>query len=324
MQDYQYTFMLSLSLVFMHKKLTAFLFFLVTTAFAQAPTNGLIAYYPFNGNPNDASGNHNNGIINGTINSVNDHNGTPNGAYQFTDGSKIRVANNPSLKLTTSFSYSGWVRLRSLAGRDGDIGAQTNYGVHPIFSKNCDRSWLYSIMNALNSNTIIFTSGTWYDSWLAYYMNYTPTNWIHVALSYDSTKHTLSKYVNGKLVAANRSHIDFTASNSSDLILGGMDCWNYFFNGDMDELRFYNRELTEQDVAATYEYEKAPITSINHGNWEDTSVWSCNCVPTKTDVVRVKHIVNVPAKSTAYAWNVQYSNDGQVTLGSSARLLLSK
>jgi hypothetical protein len=32
---------------------------------SYVPTNGLVAYYPFNGNANDASGNGNNGVVNG-------------------------------------------------------------------------------------------------------------------------------------------------------------------------------------------------------------------------------------------------------------------
>jgi len=30
-------------------------------------TTGLVAYYPFNGNANDASGNGNNGTVNGSV-----------------------------------------------------------------------------------------------------------------------------------------------------------------------------------------------------------------------------------------------------------------
>ncbi|MEN9948061.1 MAG: hypothetical protein RL106_884, partial [Bacteroidota bacterium] len=32
---------------------------------AQIPSNGLVAWYPFNGNANDESGNGNDGVVNG-------------------------------------------------------------------------------------------------------------------------------------------------------------------------------------------------------------------------------------------------------------------
>jgi hypothetical protein len=38
---------------------------LTTSVFAQIPTNGLEAYYPFTGNANDMSGYGNNGTVNG-------------------------------------------------------------------------------------------------------------------------------------------------------------------------------------------------------------------------------------------------------------------
>ena len=44
---------------------------------SYVPTNGLVAYYPFNGNANDASGNGNHGTVNGAI-LANDQNGNQN------------------------------------------------------------------------------------------------------------------------------------------------------------------------------------------------------------------------------------------------------
>ena len=43
-------------------------------------TNGLVAYYPFNGNANDASGNENDAVPSNVV-ITNDRFGTPNSAY---------------------------------------------------------------------------------------------------------------------------------------------------------------------------------------------------------------------------------------------------
>jgi hypothetical protein len=57
----------------MHTKIfTAFFLFLSTMSFAQnipsyVPKNGLVGYWPFNGNGNDESGNGNNGTVNGAL-----------------------------------------------------------------------------------------------------------------------------------------------------------------------------------------------------------------------------------------------------------------
>ena len=69
--------------------LTIFLTFLtslgVLSANAQVPsyvpTNGLVGYWPFNGNANDESGNGNNGTVNGGVSSTSDRNGDANAAF---------------------------------------------------------------------------------------------------------------------------------------------------------------------------------------------------------------------------------------------------
>ncbi len=76
--------------------------------FGLPPTNGLVAYYPFIGNANDASGNGNNGTVNGATLTT-DRFGSANKAYNF-DGSSsyVQVADNPMLDLTGDFSLSLW------------------------------------------------------------------------------------------------------------------------------------------------------------------------------------------------------------------------
>ena len=51
-------------------------------------TNGLVAYYPFNGKANDASGNGNDGVAYGTTYGV-DRFGTPNSTASFNGSSYI-------------------------------------------------------------------------------------------------------------------------------------------------------------------------------------------------------------------------------------------
>ena len=49
---------------------------------SYVPSDGLVAYYPFNGNANDESGNGNHGTVNGAT-LANDQNGNENKAYEF-------------------------------------------------------------------------------------------------------------------------------------------------------------------------------------------------------------------------------------------------
>ena len=72
----------------MKKIILLFCLYSINSIYAQVPTyvptNGLIAYYPFNGNANDVSGNGNNGTINGA-NLTNDRINSANSAINCTN-----------------------------------------------------------------------------------------------------------------------------------------------------------------------------------------------------------------------------------------------
>ena len=80
---------------------------------ANAKINdGLVAYYPFNGNANDESGNGHNGVVNGAI-LTSDRFGNANKAYSFagTDDD-IDLAGTGSLDfLTGGFSLVAWTNF---------------------------------------------------------------------------------------------------------------------------------------------------------------------------------------------------------------------
>jgi hypothetical protein len=79
------------------------------------PIDHLIAYYPFDGNAADMTGNGNNGTVFGAALTA-DRFGNPNSAYKF-DGINdyIDLGNNPSLKPGLPIAIEAWVRLDSTA-----------------------------------------------------------------------------------------------------------------------------------------------------------------------------------------------------------------
>jgi hypothetical protein len=80
---------------------------------SQLPANlqqGLVAYYPFNGNANDASGNGNNGIVNGATLTA-DRFGNANRAYNF-DGNAQYISVQNSVTLSPlNLTISVWYRI---------------------------------------------------------------------------------------------------------------------------------------------------------------------------------------------------------------------
>ena len=79
--------------------------------FGQNLGDGLVAYYPFNGNANDESGNGNDGEVMGATLAV-DRFGTANSAYNF-DGDKDVISSNINQELEEK-TFSAWVKLSDL------------------------------------------------------------------------------------------------------------------------------------------------------------------------------------------------------------------
>ena len=92
-------------------------------------TSGLIAYYPFNGNANDESGNGNHGTVNGATLSS-DRLGSSNSAYAFEQNDFIDVPASDSLNKDGPHFISLWVKMDKFP---------TDGLTHSIFAKGSGR-----------------------------------------------------------------------------------------------------------------------------------------------------------------------------------------
>lgn len=187
--------------------------FLLTNAFGQAPTSGLVAYYPFNGNANDAVGS-NHGTINGTPT-------YPSGVV----GNAIRL-NAFSVLIpqiitnsTTAFSISIWVKEESLTNNDGEgyisFGDHSDSGWLGILHGDAGRA-IEKIYFAVNGGANIAINPP---------TNY-KNNWVNYQMSYSSG--TLKAFVNGVNVGQLNSAIIKIGHNKSGI---GTHSWG---NGSAD------------------------------------------------------------------------------------------
>jgi CARDB len=83
------------------------------------PRNGLVAYYPFNGNANDESGNANHGTPSG-VTATTDRYGNPNSAYSFNGiNNFVQIPYNRSLLPNNDQkTYSFWFKFNTTAYND--------------------------------------------------------------------------------------------------------------------------------------------------------------------------------------------------------------
>ena len=129
------------------KKLVLTLLIGVTTltAFAQVPshvpTNGLVGYWPFNGNAQDESGNLNHGIVNGATLTT-DRNGVANKAYSF-DGvnDNIFINNNFFNIGWNEFTISIWYNLNQQLNSNNIYSSHTLFNTSPHLGIDFNMNW---------------------------------------------------------------------------------------------------------------------------------------------------------------------------------------
>lgn len=246
------------------------LWMLVTNiAIAQVPTTGLIGYWPFNGNANDMSGNNNHGILEGQSNYpilTTDRFGNANSAYEFGgfyNKNWIHVPNDSTLLLSNQMTVSLWFQQCVFAGMNGYGSYSTTDAGFTIFSKAGDGIAAYPglwISSGINSTTGKLNIGSANcNGHPSYYLNYevrTEYNcfdtceWVHFVSIIDDSVAKI--YLNGVLYCDTIiSHADYTKANLQDIFIGRMGCsgtiW-YPFNGKIDDVLFYNRAITEDEV----------------------------------------------------------------------------
>lgn len=216
------------------------------------PTENLVAYYPFNGNANDESGNGNNGTVQGATLTA-DRFGNANKAYRFdggstSDGDGDAIDLGPSLNGLTSqpLSVSLWVKTDS-TGKIfycppvGELSIGATKGSHD--SAHAYQLFVDFIRGGTNGS--VTTSP-----------NTQTNNWQHLVCVYEQAN-KMAIYLDGKLAAEKALTVDATADpgNSFHISIGAY-VWTggkrFEFTGDLDDIRIYNKVLTASEVRGLY------------------------------------------------------------------------
>lgn len=214
------------------------------TLFAQVPsyvpTNGLVGYWPFNGNANDVGGNGNNGVVTGASLTT-DRFGNANSAYSFDDNSDyIDCGNSSSVNITGSITLSAWINATNFNTENGIISKNGSYDL--ITSANNTIPPLDKI-RWLEAGGFLFTSPIQQGTWL------------HIVATFDLTTQTKKVYVNGTLFASQAASITSLPTTTQNLYIGShqpliVPSWS--FNGKLDDIGVWNRALTQQEITNLY------------------------------------------------------------------------
>ncbi|MCF7764991.1 MAG: immunoglobulin domain-containing protein [Verrucomicrobia bacterium] len=220
--------------------------------------SSLVAYYPFNGNANDESGNSNNGTVYNAVLAP-DRNGVLSSAYDFNGTSAdIVIPDSPSLDIESALTVSAWIKARTfddplpgsqkvviLSKRQND-GWGPGYESSFVFTGQAEVNWDFhpnGVNGALYAPPIVIN------------------RWYHYTFTFSGTN--LSIYMDGKL-AGTTNITGNLGVNDIPVVIGrraGEGFYKSYFDGLIDDVRIYNRALSQREVSALYQFESQPPLS---------------------------------------------------------------
>jgi hypothetical protein len=238
--------------------------------------NGLVGYWPFNGNANDESGNGNNGTVNGVI-LANDRFGNTNQSFLF-NGNQNNIT-IPTLHQNNilEYSVSGWFKIDSAAFGTG--GGTVFAGNTPLASNS-------GLRLALSGNRLPAECGLVHNlQWnveegsntngiLGIDLNtiYNDNQWHHFVSTFSSNTGLINAsafkiYIDGSMISSEsfQQHwppgsgfsmgfnVNAPISNSNlPVILGNHNGLNNGFQGNLDDIFIYHRALSASEVQQLY------------------------------------------------------------------------
>jgi hypothetical protein len=205
-------------------------------------SKGLVAYYPFNGNANNEFGNGNDGEVRGAV-LVRDRHGDSDRAYKFAATSRqfiVMTGKEAAIPVgNAERTLSLWASTAGRAFHPGhsaaEWGRKSNSKRFGVFVRRTGRLAFISEGNDLDTN-----------------VNVDDSAWHHMVVSYGGG--AVEVYLDGVLQRAGPKDLN---TEGNDIYIGcGAAAREEFFNGTIDDVRIYNRALSESEVKELYEFEK--------------------------------------------------------------------
>jgi hypothetical protein len=201
-----------------------------------------IAHYTFDTDVKDSSGNGYNGIIKGGVVLTDGKSGK---AYQF-DGTSgyIVIAgpnNNNGLALGSAITLSAWIKIQSGGPQYQGIVKRGNYGASYCYQE-------YALLLDSGKITLVFGDGTNSNSISGGLVN--DGQW-HMVTGVLKPDNTMEIYVDGSLKNSGTKTITGVPGFTFQAI-GTLKTNNWFLGGLIDDVRIYDKALTENEITSLY------------------------------------------------------------------------
>lgn len=210
--------------------------------------DSLVAYYPFNGNANDESTHQNDGVVQGAT-LTNDRFGNSNSAYHFNGNEAIRISTpfNGQNPFGQEISVSGW--LKTTTNKTAAAVVSMHTGCH----NGTNDDLFIAYINNYNGQNEFQTRAYYHEPIIKTdESNVTDNQWHHFVYVMSGTNVKL--YLDGVAVDSSNNAIlkQYIHSPNNDLVIGNLtsnSCpFDQSFEGDIDDIRLYNRALTSNEV----------------------------------------------------------------------------
>jgi gliding motility-associated-like protein len=242
----------------------------LSSAFSQVPnyvpTSGLVGWWPFNGNANDASGNGFDGTaINGAL-LTSDRYGISSRAYSFDGVNDFIQANISQLnKASISLFYFSEYPISDYPNlfRFGNIEFLAMAGIHPAYLTNNNVGHLGGYPDGLNSLPFIPSF----------------QNWHHVVMIHDNDLGLHQIWINGTLINQGPTST-YLQPSSTAIYIGNTPSGTSAdgtagFKGKIDDIGVWNRALTQCEITDLY---NASLHVLNVSAGADQTVCSGTAV----------------------------------------------
>lgn len=224
----------------------------------DTPPNDLIAYWAFNENGVDSSGNGHTAVLN-NVTPTTDRFGKPKGAYYFNGTtSYASVADKEALRLNnTDFTLNAWVKLDTYNSSHGSM-------IIAKRSSGANSGWQTSISGYLSTPLGVSSYGPGGVSVNAWGTKSVSLNdWHMITTVYTKASGTLSIYIDGILDNTTNGILTPNAAITAPLYIGKDPATNtYQFRGSLDDIAIYGKTLSSTEIQQYYNTTKGLASDL--------------------------------------------------------------
>jgi hypothetical protein len=212
-------------------------------------TDGLVAYYPFNGNANDESGNGNNGIVHGAKLTA-DRFENPNSAYSFNGTNQyIEMPTNISatIEANQTLTIGAWVNIFGW----WSIENRGWFSIVDKYKSSNDFGWVFYIYtDGVNDQLAFQTDWSTKGTFCTLENNLSKNTWYFVVVTFTQANATF--YLNGKRICQTNTNFNLPNTDGSLYVGYSPSGGDDYSNGLIDNIRLYNRVLSDSEIIELY------------------------------------------------------------------------